>query len=88
MKSFPLIHYFFIFSFRSILATAVEITGWGKLRKIGGEDRNRNTFSNHSPSKLQMAVVPLIHQSDCKNETVRSKINVKKSLIILKYLNI
>ena len=48
----------------------MEITGWGKLRKIGGEDRNRNTFSNHSPSKLQMAVVPLIHQADCKNETV------------------
>jgi len=58
------------YSFRSIPATSVEITRWGKLRKIGGEDRNRNVLSSRSPNKLQMAVVPLIRQSDCKNETV------------------
>ena len=72
---------FSIFSFRSIPATSVEITGWGKLRKIGGEDRNRNVLSSRSPNKLQMAVVPLIRQSDCKNETV---LKIAKYLKLMK----
>ena len=72
---------FSIFSFRSIPATSVEITGWGKLRKIGGEDRNRNVLTSRSPNKLQMAVVPLIRQSDCKNETV---LKITKYLKLMK----
>ena len=62
--------YQYIFSFRSVQPAQVEITGWGKMRKIGGEDKNRNSLRSYSPSNLQMAVVSLIRQSDCKNDSV------------------
>jgi hypothetical protein len=71
----------YIFSFRSVHNAQVEITGWGKMRKIGGEDKNRNALRSYSPNNLQMAVVSLIRQSDCKNETVR-KVSFRNAFVV------
>ena len=71
-------HFYINFSYVS--PQRVEITGWGKVTKIGGEDRGRDSFRRHSPTKLQKADVSIIRQIDCKNETVDKN---KCTLIII-----
>ena len=44
----------------------MEITGWGKILKVGGE--NKRSLS--SPVFLQEAEVPIISQKSCQDDTV------------------
>ena len=44
----------------------MEITGWGKVLKVGGE--NKRSLS--SPNTLQEATVPIISQKRCQDDNV------------------
>ena len=44
----------------------MEITGWGKILKVGGE--NKRSLS--SPNTLQEATVPIISQKRCQDDNV------------------
>ena len=44
----------------------MEITGWGKILKVGGEKKR----SLSSPVFLQEAEVPIISQKSCQDDTV------------------
>ena len=44
----------------------MEITGWGKVLKIGGENKRNLT----SPTSLQEAMVPIISQKLCQDDSV------------------
>ena len=44
----------------------MEITGWGKILKVGGEKKR----SLSSPVSLQEAEVPIISQKSCQDDSV------------------
>ena len=44
----------------------MEITGWGKVLKVGGEKKR----SLSSPVSLQEAEVPIISQKSCQDDSV------------------
>lgn len=52
--------------FRYRPGRTMDITGWGKVLKIGGE----NNKSLSSPNTLQEAMVPIISQKSCQHDSV------------------
>ena len=60
-------HQFWILLFyRYRPGRTMEITGWGKVLKVGGE--NKRSLS--SPNTLQEATVPIISQKRCQDDNV------------------